>query len=189
MVCTTFRSFSFLLFFCPVMVCAQDLERVGKSTRLSRGCLALTWEEILFLAEKHTEGAKKCLQRFLEQKQEGDETLLAAAIFSEWDINLEEQIDLQDPRPLGPSSDCGKLPEVRAEISTVRPYMVVFEVCVDQNGKAISARVLRRFSPKPLKAFEKCEITSALRRQYRPARKGRYFITKCYLFAIRWDYW
>ncbi len=178
----------FLLLFSLGIAATDSHPRAGP-TQLSRGCLHLQWQEVLRLAEKHTEGARKCLERFLAKKPVGDEAALAAVLLEEWEMDPQKDINLRDPRPLGPDSGCYSNPEVKAAIEMARPYMIVFEVWVNEAGQATQARVLRRIPPKPVELFEQCEIAFALSGKYRPARKNMHFVSGKYLFASRWDYW
>lgn len=180
--------FAFLSFLFQIADGAAGHAPERRATRLSHGCDALTWDEILYLAELHSEGAKRCLQRFAAARPGRDEGLLAQVLLEEWEIDPNVQTDLHSPRPLSNEPDCHLRPEIKAEIGIVKPYMIVFEVWVNRRGHARWGHVFYRISKSPLKSYEQCMIAFALRSKYRPAWNAGRFIAKEYRFGTRWDY-
>lgn len=155
-------------------------------TQLTHGCSRLSWNELLRLAEVHTEGARKCLERFVVDGFKGEEGLLAKILLEEWEKDPNQEGALQVPRPLHEDSNCMRVPEIAAEIEAIRPRFVNFEVWVNRQGQARWARVVSRLPSKPVPLYEKCELEFALRQRYRPAWKGRRFVAQKLSFFAHW---
>lgn len=148
----------------------------------------MTWDEILRLAERHTPGARNCLERFVGKNPGGNIELLARALLEEWHHDPSQVGELQVPRPLGPDFNCFQVPGVEEELATIRPSFIEFEVFVNERGDATGARVVCRDTQKPAEKYERCELESALRRKYRPAWTGRAFASKNLMFYTHFHY-
>ncbi len=157
-------------------------------TALRRGCAQLSWNELLWIAEIHSEGARKCLERFLAEEPKSVEGLLAAVLLEEWEKDPDREGELQVPRPLQQDSNCLRSPQIKREIETVKPHSIEFEVWVNRHGQARWARVVYRFPSIPAPLFEKCELEFALQQKYRPAWKGHRFVAHEFTFKVLLHY-